>query len=1426
MTITVVLNTFAEIKDFSGDINVGNGQTYTSLTQDNDAGLFKALNNGTVAGDITVYITSNTIETGSIPLNEFAAPYTLTIRPNAAEERRISGINTFSRGIVQLNGADRVSIDGSYGGSGHYLTIENSYWNNQVAAIQLTSNGTGQGCTNNTIKNCIIKTGYKDGNSYGIYLGGSNLGTSYPGPDNDNNTFENNIINNAYYGIYVKGNSSGWIDNLVIKGNSLGTTASSIGYTGIYVEYADGAEISNNEISNYTGTSNSLNGIWIHTGVLNTEVSGNTIHGIYSNGGGVKGIRVYNSSASCGITLFNNLIFDIGGPGDNTPETYGNLGIYIYGSNSGIKIYYNTVNLYGTYSKGSATKSAALYTDNGPTDLDIRNNILCNSIYNSLHSGAKAYTIYNDASASSIYTEIDYNNYYASGTQGMLGYLSSDKTTLDQWQTATGEDNYSLASDPVFRSSSQPQPVTGSPVLDEATPLAAVATDYLGVTRDATNPTMGAYEEAYIIPTLDWANLESPSSAMILEGVTIGVVSQVYENGLTTGMGQGAGIEAWVGWSTFNTDPSTWSDWVEASYSGDDGNNDEYTALISGDFDAGDYYFASRFRITDGNYQYGGYSVGGGDFWDGNYYVSGELTVSNNSVSWANIHSPESVDVMEGNTTEIYARLEVPNVTSLDVASPGIICYIGWSDENTDPSTWSDWEEATFNQREGNQHEYVATLGTGLNQGTYYYASRFTLCSDAPVYGGYSDAGGGFWNGTTNISGVLNITPIMLNVPFSENFDSYVPPLLPAGWTVEDLNGDGYYWQNYDYYMGISYNPYEAMNDWFFTPGINLTAGVTYRLSFYYAAEDQDFPEKLEVKIGLGNNAAAMTSEAIFSNTNITNTSFEEAVCEITPSTTDIYYIGWHGFSAADRYYLYVDDIEFEMVNAWSGLVNQYWSNPGNWSSGSVPTSGTNVSIPSPHQVIVDIANATCRNLTIKDGGKLTINPGMGLHVTASISNPGLEAGLLILSDNTGTGSLLHNNAGVKGVFQRYIAASDWANGTGDWHFISSPVLGQEISGGWTPVAAGDDYDFYAYDGGLDLWLNQKIPDNNLTIFEEGTGYLVAYQQNKTQVFSGELNVDGVSWSRSINEDTYVLTGNPYACALRWNNAEASWMLDGIADIAKIWNRANGSYSDLLPGSIIPATNAFMALGEGIYSNVNVQLSIPPDARLISSTPFYKSEDPIGVLLKVSEVGGRTAQESRIVLHSEASEDFSPKCDSKFYSGYAPKFYSIKKNEYLSTYAVTDFAQAQEIPFGFEKNEANEYILEIIRDQSITSPEVYLSDLKTGAFQNLSKNPEYHFTSELTDDPARFIIQTGQVSVPSINQENEFRIYFYNEMVCFHSGDAHSTMNLYDTRGRLVESQILNGIGLQQIHVNLTEGVYIVQVTSDKGKKSGKVFIF
>ncbi len=127
---------------------------------------------------------------------------------------------------------------------------------------------------------------------------------------------------------------------------------------------------------------------------------------------------------------------------------------------------------------------------------------------------------------------------------------------------------------------------------------------------------------------VDWCNLQFPDAATITAGGSVDVYAQVYEPGVTDAAGQGAGITAWIGYSTTDTDPSTWTDWVAATYNVDDGNNDEYQAALGAGLAPGTYYYASRFKLNSGAYQYGGYSAGGGGFWDGTNYVSGVLTVN------------------------------------------------------------------------------------------------------------------------------------------------------------------------------------------------------------------------------------------------------------------------------------------------------------------------------------------------------------------------------------------------------------------------------------------------------------------------------------------------------------------------------------------------------------------------------------------------------------------------------------------------------------------------------------------------------------------------------------------------------------------------------------------------------------------------------
>jgi len=133
----------------------------------------------------------------------------------------------------------------------------------------------------------------------------------------------------------------------------------------------------------------------------------------------------------------------------------------------------------------------------------------------------------------------------------------------------------------------------------------------------------------------DFANLQYPGTATVdlLNSVT--VYGQVYEGGLTDvepGLGgQAAGITAWVGINDANTDPSTWTYWVETTHNAAHvSNNDEYMAEIGANLLPGTYYYAFRYRLNAGNYFYGGIDAAGefGNFWNGTTYISGVLTVN------------------------------------------------------------------------------------------------------------------------------------------------------------------------------------------------------------------------------------------------------------------------------------------------------------------------------------------------------------------------------------------------------------------------------------------------------------------------------------------------------------------------------------------------------------------------------------------------------------------------------------------------------------------------------------------------------------------------------------------------------------------------------------------------------------------------------
>ncbi len=213
------------------------------------------------------------------------------------------------------------------------------------------------------------------------------------------------------------------------------------------------------------------------------------------------------------------------------------------------------------------------------------------------------------------------------------GSTNQSKTPTLSWNASSGATSYRLqvATDSLFTSVVF-NDSTITTTSKQLYPLNA-NTKYFWRVNAKNSAGTSSYSTIWNFTTaaeIGWCNLQWPQSGTITQGGDYSVYAQIWIDGVTPGSGQGAGVSAWIGYSTTNTNPNTWTNWVPASYnaSGPQTSNDEYMANIGTSLTVGTFYYASRFQYLSGEYKYGGYSTGGGGYWDGSTYVSGTLVVN------------------------------------------------------------------------------------------------------------------------------------------------------------------------------------------------------------------------------------------------------------------------------------------------------------------------------------------------------------------------------------------------------------------------------------------------------------------------------------------------------------------------------------------------------------------------------------------------------------------------------------------------------------------------------------------------------------------------------------------------------------------------------------------------------------------------------
>ncbi|MFL6256303.1 MAG: hypothetical protein ACJ74T_14960 [Pyrinomonadaceae bacterium] len=391
---------------------------------------FDAINAGTHQGAVTVSINAGTTE-GSTPatLNGSgagSASYTsVNIRP-VSDGVSVSGNPAGGLGVIQLNGASNVTIDGDNPdtpGTNRNLSVQNTASNtttfNSVVRIALATTGATT-ANNDAIKNLIVlgsATGRNvsgatapegsQNTTYGIYAGAGSAGvTSAP---------------SAVSSVSTTIGSPATASNLLIQNNSVNTAGRAIAVQGAATTVFPGLLIKDNVIGN--PTPGAVDQVYtagvVASGTADGRISGNTVYiegfvASSSSSGANQAISLGTISNASTLTVEKNRVARVH---NNAPDTWPAIGINMGGGNNhvvqnnfvydikndqtagfggggtgfgaygiraatggGHKVYHNSVHLFGTLLGTTSTDLTAAFiiVSSSQLGIDVRNNVFSN----------------------------------------------------------------------------------------------------------------------------------------------------------------------------------------------------------------------------------------------------------------------------------------------------------------------------------------------------------------------------------------------------------------------------------------------------------------------------------------------------------------------------------------------------------------------------------------------------------------------------------------------------------------------------------------------------------------------------------------------------------------------------------------------------------------------------------------------------------------------------------------------------------------------------------------------------------------------------------------------------------------------------------------------------------------------------------------
>ena len=512
----------------------------------------------------------------------------------------------------------------------------------------------------------------------------------------------------------------------------------------------------------------------------------------------------------------------------------------------------------------------------------------------------------------------------------------------------------------------------------------------------------------------------------------------------------------------------------------------------------------------------------------------------------------------------------------------------------------------------------------------------------------------------------------------------------------------------------------------------------------------------------------------------------------------------------------------------WTGNGGTDWNTAANWSALETPVITNDVTIPTGKANYPLVTNsaaspAVCKILAIY--GNLAIAPGGALTVNGALYNlSGSPGGLLIQSDATGTGSLLHSSNNVPGTIQRYITGSASLSDM-VYHLVSVPLY--SASDPTSNLFLGS-YLFLFSENNND-WIN--LGTSTATSLEYRRGYMVYYPGiSHTYSFAGMMN----GGSGTVNALTnysgagkgFNLIPNPYPSAIDWL-ASGGWNKVNVDNAVYVWNSgtSTSNYASFINGAGTLGGSQYISPGQSFFVHANgnsPSVDMANGVRVHNPVSFLKNNEAIPDLLKIHADAGTASDEIVVRFADGATSGFDGEWDAFKMTGgeNAPQLSSVTTDDInLAINSLPLSAEPVTVPLDFTFNASSDVTFTASGIESFNPASgIYLEDKTLNKMVNLRQEPVYTFSYPSGSATDRFILHfNGVTGVQENNASASGRAFISNGRIYLELPSMQgqlANITLYNAIGQVIRSQNQMINGISSIEAPLSTGVYIIHVAT------------